>query len=134
MCTSSELQRPQCPFLEKDTDQFILLAGVFVCVTLPCRYLASWEKVEQSGFGTASVCFCKTQETRRRPAPACDGRRADLRSEQEWEWEVKNEEQNKSMSAPERELTTVQGSPPFYFSFQASRHISLCLSWFTSLF
>lgn len=31
------------PFLEKDTDQFIWLAEVFVCLTLPCRYLASWE-------------------------------------------------------------------------------------------
>lgn len=28
---------------KKDTDQFILLAGVFVCLVLPCRYLASWE-------------------------------------------------------------------------------------------
>lgn len=48
-----------------------------------------------------------------RPALACDGRRANLRSRQEWEWEVKNEEQNKSKSAAERGLTTVQGPPPF---------------------
>lgn len=79
---------------------------------LPCRYLASWEKVEQSGFGKALVCFCKTQETRQRPALACDGRRANLKSRQEREWEVKNEEQNKSMSAAERELT-LWGSPTF---------------------
>lgn len=28
---------------KKDTDQFILLAEVFVCPMMPCRYLASWK-------------------------------------------------------------------------------------------
>lgn len=74
-------------------DQFILLAGVVVCVKLPCSCLAPWELLEQSGFGTALGCFCKTQETRRRPALACDGRRANLKSRREGE---KNEEPNKN--------------------------------------
>ena len=103
--SSYELQLPHFIFLEKDTDQFILLTRVLVCLLLPCRYLASWEKIEQSGFGTALVCFFKTQETRQRPALACNGRRANLKSRHEREWEVKNEEQNKS--AAERELTTL---------------------------
>lgn len=84
---------------------------------LPCRYLASWEQVEQSGFGTVLVCFCKTQETKQRPASACDGRRANLESGREREWEVKNEEQNRSMSVVERELTAL---------FGALRHFNLC--------
>lgn len=51
--------------------------------------------------------FAKHRKPSKRPALACDGRRANLKSRREREWEVKNEEQNKSMSAAERELTTV---------------------------
>lgn len=61
--------------------------------------------------------FCKTQETRQRPASACDGRRANLESRREREWEVKNEEQNRSMSVVEGELTAL---------FGAIRHFNLC--------
>lgn len=45
---------------------------------------------------------------------ACDGRRANLKSRREREWEVKNEEQNKSMSAAERELTTLFKAPRYF--------------------
>lgn len=52
--------------------------------------------------------FAKHRKPSKRPALACDGRRANLKSRREREWEVKNEEQNKSMSAAaEGELTTV---------------------------
>lgn len=42
-----------------------------------------WLHEINSVFRTVLVCFQETQETRQRPAPACDGRRANLKRERE---------------------------------------------------